>query len=832
MQPVTSYTRIAVMNRLSFLLPVFLVSLANCLSGHAQTQAAESNKVTSEAETVMEFGIGGVGGVYFLAEPGELIVDLQKRDRNRRGRPAELRAILVGPDRRVIEEVTIPDDGQSRGSGLGPVQQARLRTQVERKGVYALNVTVSQDRYGDEIVWGFNTNCPRYLIETSRGHKDERHQEPIVLLNPDKAGDVCFAPRKGAFAIEATNLPKGVDELSVYNGQDTLVQTLPASADRTASHVFPADKQRGATPWRLSLPAQQATLDIDGVTRWDNDDLSPNVSCWTPNPRAWFPFQMYRWILTPYSRTLYGQPGDKGDVVFQVHNHSDQTKAIGLQIEFPDREWSAELSTDQVVLKPKATAKVAVRYRITGEDTTRVCHLRATPADHSGFSTYSTLTIKPGAAPATEPLDIPIVLKPYQHENEQFGYLPDCPVDNQPYFDLENRPFVNVGGRIASCRNGQWTTSDLRTAVVSRGTGLGNSTLRTVSTKVAFDSAGGVYLLAMAGRQASLLHSSDGGKTFAAYLIPGQENRSRSFDFEQFTGNNVPDGPPPIVCYTRTGEDPRLRWRKMNDLELLLPKKTDEGITVEGPILISKRCIGLSTHSGIPATVVSRESKVHVAWAEATDPEVKVPGVPTYVVTYDRKSCKLGEPVLVGYGAPPNDIHNSPSITMDSQGYLHVLAGTHGQPFQYARSLEPNDAHSGWTEAVPVGEGLRQTYIGFVCGPDDTLHLAFRLWWYGTEPHPASHHATLAYQRKRPGKPWEEPKVLIVPPFSEYSIFYHRLTIDRAGRLFLSYDYWSTFWFYRNDHRGNRRALLRSEDQGKTWKLAETRDFQRAVGKR
>jgi len=800
--------------------------------GGEENLAVDRDRLSDETEAAMEVGIGGVGGVYFLAEPGELIVDLQKRDRNRRGRPAELRAILFGPDRRVIEEVIIPDDGQSRGGGLGPVQQARLRTRVDRKGVYGLNVTVSQDRYGEEIIWGLKTNCPRYLIETSRGHKDERHQEPIVLLNPNRAGDVCFAPRKGAFAIEATNLPESVDELSVYDGQDTLVQTLPVDASRTASHTFPADVKRGTTPWRLSLPAKQATIQIDGVTRWDNDDLTPNVSCWTPNPRAWFPFQAYRWILTPYNRTVYGRPDDKGEVVFQVHNNSEKTKTIGLQIEFPDGKWPAELSADQVVLKPKVTAKVVIRYRFTSENETRVCHLRATPLDHPDFSTYSTLTIKPGTASATKPLDIPIVLKPYQHENEQFGYLPDYPVESQPYFDLENRPFVNAGGKISSCRNGRWTTSDLRTAVRSRGPGLENLTFRTTSTKVTFDRGGDAYLLAMAGRQAALLHSSDDGKTFAAYLIPGRENRPRSFDFEQFTGHNVPDDPPPIVRYTRTGEDPRLRWRKMNDLELLLPKKTDKGISVGEPILISKRCIGLSSHSGIPATVVSRGTKVHVAWGEATDPGVKVPGVPTYVVTYDQASGILGEPVLVGYGAPPNDIHNSPSVTMDSQGYLHVLAGTHGQPFQYARSLKPNDAHSGWTDAVPVGEGLRQTYIGFVCGPDDTLHLAFRLWWYGTEPHPASHHATLAYQRKRPGEPWEAPRVLIVPPFSEYSIFYHRLTIDRAGRLFLSYDYWSTFWFYRNDHWGNRRALLMSEDHGKTWKLAETRDFQHAAGER
>ena len=125
--------------------------------------------------------IGGNGGVYFLAEPGELVVDVVRRDRNRRTRRTELRAILVGPDRRVLHDVTIPDDGAPRGSGLGPARRVRLATHVARRGVYALNVTTSQDRYGEDIVWGFRSNCPHYLVETSRGHKDERHQEPIVL---------------------------------------------------------------------------------------------------------------------------------------------------------------------------------------------------------------------------------------------------------------------------------------------------------------------------------------------------------------------------------------------------------------------------------------------------------------------------------------------------------------------------------------------------------------------------------------------------------------------------------------------------------------------------
>jgi hypothetical protein len=78
---------------------------------------------------------------------------------------------------------------------------------------------------------------------------------------------------------------------------------------------------------------------------------------------------------------------------------------------------------------------------------------------------------------------------------------------------------------------------------------------------------------------------------------------------------------------------------------------------------------------------------------------------------------------------------------------------------------------------------------------------------------------------KRPNEPWSEPNVLTVAPFSEYSIYYHRLTINRTGHLFLSYDYWSTFWFYRTDHNARRRALMTSPDGGQTWKLAETNDL-------
>lgn len=791
----------------------------------ADTSQAPGNQETPAATGTVRWAIGGVGGAYLLASPGELVIDVYKRDLHRHRRTTELRALLAGPDRRVLQEVRIPDDGQSSG-GPGPVQQARLSAQVDRKGVYLLNITVSQDRYGEEIAWGFRTNCPHYVIETARGHRDEAHQEPIVLVNPDLAGDVCFLPRRDAFDIEITGLPKSVSSIGVFDGEDRPVAQMAVDSQGRAAHTFPAGVRRDAVPWRIHFPAQQAVVNIDGVTRWQPHDAYRDLTCWTPDRRSWFSWLPNRWLLTPYRRTAYGKPGQPGTIVFQVHNNAGEIRKVDLSIEFPGESWPVSINAPSTLeVGANATVPVEVSYRVPASGEKRVCHLRATVQDDRDFSTYSTLTVVAGQAPPNGPLTMPLVLKPYEHENEQFGYLPQYPVESQFYFDPENRPLTARGSGIVAWNEDHWEEHLLSRAVQRREPEFPGGGFSLVSSKVAFDRDGDLYLLARAGGKAALLHSADGGKSFVAYELPGVHRGGQSFDVEQFSGHNVPDGPPPILRYTFTAADPKLFWRRIHNLELIVAEKRDGQIVFAPPILVSNNCIGLAAHSGIPSSVVSRGDRVHVTWAEATDPAEKAPGVPTYVATYDRTAKTLGNPALVGHGPPANDIHNSPSITIDSQGFLHVLAGTHGAPFPYARSLAPNDSTKGWTEPTVVGEGLRQTYIGMVCGPDDTLHIAYRLWRSGAEPHPNSTYATLAYQRKPFDAPWEEPQILIVPPFSEYSVFYHRLTIDRRGRLFLSYDYWSTFWFYRNDHRGSRRALLTSPDGGRTWKLANQSDL-------
>lgn len=776
--------------------------------------------------------LGGVGGVYFMAEPGELIVDVQKQDLNGSSQQTELRAILVAPDRSVVQELQIPDDDLPRGSKTGPTKRIRLSTDVRHKGVYALNVTVSNDRYGTAMYWGFRTNCRKYLIETSRGHRDAAHEEPIVVASPDHAGDVCFLPRRGSFEIQLSGLPKATAPVSVFDQHDRLIQTTPVNEKGEATCEVSADPSRGDTPWRIHLDACQATIHIDGVTRWDRSDDYQNLSCWSPERDSWFPLLPYRWLVTPYQRTVFVSDGQRAEQAFRIHNNSTQPKIILLELDTlgsSDSDQSATttqspvaLSHQRVTLKPKTATDVTVSLSLLESQQSQTVHLRATPESDPEFSTYATLNVRRGMPPAASPLDMPITLKPYQHENEQFGYVSTIPSDNEVYFDLENKPYILSDKQLWRRDGEAWIASELSAA--HRASSVADGPIIASSTKVAFDRDNDLYVLGHCGKTELLLHSYDHGVTFTAWAIPGNEDLPRSFDIEQFSGHNVPAGPPPIVRYARTASDPQLFWRRLNDLDLFLPEKRDGQIAVGPPIAISKQCIGLASHSGIPSSVVSHGNRVHVVWGEATDPQTKVPGVPGYAATWDRETKQLSEPTLVGYGPPANDVHNSPSVTIDGDGYLQLLIGTHGQPFPYARSTEPNDTAAGWTEAEPMADA-RQTYVGLVAGPDGTLHAVFRMWRTGAPPHPASHHAVLAYSRKPLGESWSTPVPLVVSAFSEYGVFYHRLTIDRKGRLFLSYDYWSTFWFYRNDHVGSRRALLTSPDGGDTWKLASDKDF-------
>jgi hypothetical protein len=110
--------------------------------------------------------------------------------------------------------------------------------------------------------WGFTTNCPKYLVETSRGHKDERHQEPIVLRNAGAQGDVVFMPPNNAFSIDISGLTNRVKQLPIFDVEGRKVVTLVVSKDGKARNDFRADNSRKGKLWRLHLNDAQAVMRI------------------------------------------------------------------------------------------------------------------------------------------------------------------------------------------------------------------------------------------------------------------------------------------------------------------------------------------------------------------------------------------------------------------------------------------------------------------------------------------------------------------------------------------------------------------------------------------
>ena len=774
-------------------LPIVLIVLLTLLSSCSQDGETQLGEWTPKFE--------GCGGVFFNAQKGSLIIEIEKEDLRDDNRSRSLRAVFVGPDRKVIDDLStfeMPIDSQ----------RLRFAVSVDRPGIYAAMITVSNDRYGEDIAWKFRTNCEKYIIETSRGHRDSYHVEPIILSDPEVESDLCFLPKKNEFDILITQLPEDIQTIELKDANNQNIAMLEVIND-TALYTVDSG-ERLATPWKLYFPKAQAKVEIEGVTRWDIDDLSdffvefPQGAFWTPNENSWFNFQTNRWLITPYIITSIDQPDSLQTAIFEIHNNGTTPKNIKLKLEFPEKKWNIQLSHKEIDLEPNQKSDVLLSWKGGKED--QSVHLRAIC---DGFTTYSTLNVKAKDSDKNISLEIPIVLKPYFHEQEQFGFSPDYPVSNQPYFNVDNTPYILSENIVFSLQNGLWNetlTDKLRGSIVS------------------FDSEGEVYLLGVENEKTNLLHSVDKGLSFKSYSIPGESGTS--FDIEQFTGHNVSEGPPPVMKYRRTGADKQHFWRRYGNLELLIPYKTKNGIEWEQPVLISDKCLGVSSHSGLPSSVVSHNDKIFIVWGEVTDVNIsrdEIPGVHVYVRMYDKKSRKLTSPVLVGFGPPPNDTHNIPGITMDSDGYLHILTGTHGRPFQYARSLKPLSVSDGWTKAESLlGSEIpysTQTYLGLVADQENTLHTIFRYWQHNVEPFPDTHYATLAYMSKKQGGQWSEPRILVQAPLSHYSNFRHRLTIDRKGQLFISYDYWSTYWFYRNDRKYIERTLLSSTDGGESWSL-------------
>ncbi len=173
------------------------------------------------------------------------------------------------------------------------------------------------------------------------------------------------------------------------------------------------------------------------------------------------------------------------------------------------------------------------------------------------------------------------------------------------------------------------------------------------------------------------------------------------------------------------------------------------------------------------------------------------------VAELDLNSGQWGAPVLLGNGT---DNHGGPTITRDSQGYLHTLFGPHHAPLQYRRSSQPDDA-SAWGPVETFG--LKATYPSLVCDTDDALHVAYR---------GGSDRWRMMYQSRPAGGSWSAPLELAWTGQSVgYSQYGNSLAVEADGTLHLGFHIYDTA---PGNSRGHSLGYLRSPDGGTTWENA------------
>jgi len=467
----------------------------------------------------------------------------------------------------------------------------------------------------------------------------------------------------------------------------------------------------------------------------------------------------------------------------------------------------------------------------------------------------------PSATPTAtpSPTPTPIVLSAAEGLSAQFGYAPPF-TRNVPAFDAAGAPYIrsrsadpDYTGFVHTWSDGAWRRLDLVAALRAaypdyNGTEGGGGG---PAARVVFDAQDRAYTVVTVrlrddGVRNVLLWSTDRCATWHTVDLPDGEIVP-----ESWTGHNRLDGPPPILVgrvaphlNPHTGKLARELW-------VTRPALSGDAVVVPPLTLVSEHVLGLGDGATTASPLATFGDTTWIVYVESTARIAQ--GSPVFVVPFDRRTGVLGERVLLAWSQPANDGHAQPGIALDSRGYLHVVAGAHGRPFQYRRTLLPLTSDGGWSQLEDVcttgyrvrpsgpQEG-RQTYLAFVIDGHDRLHIAFRQWRKDCETtFGGKFYGALAYQRRDPFTGWTQPRLVVVPPFADYSIYTQALTLDRSGRLFLSASCMAgkegsirkaavERWKQSGKDGPQpplylRRMVLVSADAGDSWRLAGTDDL-------
>lgn len=422
---------------------------------------------------------------------------------------------------------------------------------------------------------------------------------------------------------------------------------------------------------------------------------------------------------------------------------------------------------------------------------------------------------------------------PYAHQYYQaaeralFDYCPDF-LPGFVSYGPDGRGYIHSGDLVQfRGEDGKWQYTDLVPILkqwakeqgwpglqLSWGQSLGEKAIR-------YDNDGDFYLLVPVEkldadgknvdwhtRTTLLLHSRDRMRSFEVHRLPG-----RLATFEKLDGHNRDClKRPPVILL---GDYSYFRDADPAGYLLTPSKKADGSLDLGKPVKYAEFAISPDQHSGGGNLAVTRGDKVFIVFGVAsvnaiamqdvkgakqtvippippdhpglklsyqqqrsgkTFTEYSKNGTPTFIIEYDLKTGRLGEPRYLLSGGAHDDGHNWPAITADSRGILHVIANGHHNPVAYTHSLEPDNPYGPWSAPEYVKPGKSTPFLSYAtlnCDKNDTLYTIHR-----STTDVYNNHLGLCV--KPAGQPWQGEEVLVTPYRYMYKVWGHKAIYNPA----------------------------------------------------
>jgi hypothetical protein len=186
-------------------------------------------------------------------------------------------------------------------------------------------------------------------------------------------------------------------------------------------------------------------------------------------------------------------------------------------------------------------------------------------------------------------------------------------------------------------------------------------------------------------------------------------------------------------------------------------------------------------------------------WDQGRKPTVgKLPAGSRHWETFDL-STVAGNPL----GTAQNDVHATLTVIVDGDGLIHVAGNFHNQAWRSLRSDTAGDITAWTSQGADIGTGSHG-YPTFVRVPSGDV-LAFSR--VGT-----SGNGSLRF-RTWDGTAWSAQTTVLDGGPSGESPYWHRIAVDRGGRLHLFYCWRGS----GNANTNNDFCYLRTDDGGTTW---------------